>query len=83
MSFFYNLSCPDAVTYDWATATLKDNTTAVTTTPLPKLCTNTGAWNQVTAAVTAGHSYTLTLVSHDENSPGDATYTKYDDVVLS
>ena len=32
--------------------------------------------------VAAGHSYTLTLTSHDDNYAGDATYTKYDDVVL-
>src|SRR5205085_3940423 len=58
LSFFYNITCPDDVAYDWATATLKDNTTGVTATPLAKVCTNTGAWNAVTAAVTAGHWYT-------------------------
>ena len=36
-----------------------------------------------TATVTAGHSYTLTLTSVDDNYPGDPTYTKYDDVTLS
>ena len=82
LSFYYKLSCPDTLTYDWATATLKDNTTGTTTTVLAKTCTNSGAWVQTTAAVTAGHSYTLTLTSHDDNYSADPTYTLYDDVAL-
>ncbi len=83
LSFWYNLTCPDSVTYDWATATLTDNTTATTSTPLAKTCVAASGWKQVSATVTAGHSYTLTLTSHDDNYAGDATYTKYDDVALS
>jgi hypothetical protein len=82
LSFFYNITCPDTVKYDWATATLKDNTSNRTTTILAKTCTNNNKWVQVSAAVTAGHSYTLTLISHDDNYPGDATFTRYDDVTL-
>jgi hypothetical protein len=37
---------------------------------------------QVSAGVTAGHSYTLTLIDHDDNYPTDPTYTLYDDVVV-
>ena len=37
----------------------------------------------MTASVTAGHSYTLTLVSHDDNYAGDPTYTLYDDVAFA
>ncbi|MFH9354971.1 hypothetical protein [Kitasatospora sp. NPDC017646] len=40
-------------------------------------------WVQKTATVTAGHSYTLILTSHDDNWTGDATYTKFDDVTLA
>jgi hypothetical protein len=83
LSFWYEVVCPDTVTYDWATATLKDNTTGTTTTILAKTCTNTGAWSSVSASVTAGHSYTLTLISHDDNYAGDATYTLYDDVAFA
>jgi hypothetical protein len=83
LSFFYKVICPDTITYDWATATLKDNTAGTTATVLPKLCTNTGAWASVSAPVTAGHSYTLTLTSHDDNYPGDPTYTLYDDVAIT
>jgi hypothetical protein len=83
LSFYYNLTCPDTITYDWATATLKDNTSGTTTTVLAKTCVASSGWTHKTASVTAGHSYTLTLTSHDDNYTGDATYTAYDDVTLS
>ena len=83
LSFWYKVVCPDTVTYDWATATLKDNTTNTTTTMLAKTCTNNGAWAQASSAVTAGHSVTLTLTSHDDNYAGDPTYTLFDDVSVS
>ena len=83
LSLWYKVVCPDTVTYDWATVTLKDNTANTTSTILAKTCNNSNTWVQVTAAVTAGHSYTLTLVSHDDNYSGDPTYTLYDDVALS
>ncbi len=84
ISFYYNVTCPDTVTYDWATATLKDNTTGVTTTPLAKTCVNpSSGWRQVNAAVTAGHSVTVTLASHDDNYAGDPTYTLYDSLTVT
>lgn len=83
LSFWYQVVCPDTVQYDWATATLKDDTTGTTTTVLSKTCTNTGTWVQVTASVTAGHSDTITLISHDDNYFADPTYTLYDDVAVS
>jgi Putative Ig domain len=83
LTFWYNVACPDTVTYDWATATLRDNTTGSTTTVLPRTCNNNKVWVQVTASITAGHSYTLTLTSRDDNYPGDPTATKYDDVATS
>lgn len=82
LSFWYKVVCPDTVQYDWATATLADTTAGTTTTVLAKVCTNAGAWTNATAAVTPGHNYTLTLVSHDDNYAGDPTYTLYDDVAL-
>jgi hypothetical protein len=83
LSFWYALHCPDTVSYDWATATLKDVTAGTTATVLAKTCTNTGAWKQVTSTLVGGHSYTLTLVSHDDNAAGDPTYTLYDDVTVA
>ncbi len=82
LSFWYQVHCPDTVTYDWATATLKDNTTGTTTTILAKTCTNAGTWKQASAAVTGGHSVTLTLSNHDDNFSTDPTYTLYDDVAI-
>ena len=31
LSFWYQLTCPDTVTYDWATVTLQDNTAGTQT----------------------------------------------------
>jgi hypothetical protein len=82
LSFWYRMTCPDTVVYDWATATLKDNSAGTTATILSPICTNTGNWVNVTAAITASHSYTLTLISHDDNYFADPTYTNYDDVSI-
>lgn len=40
LGFWYDVFCPDTVTYDWATATLKDTTSNTTATVLPKTCTS-------------------------------------------
>jgi hypothetical protein len=48
VSFWYDINCPDAVTYDWATAMLKDNTTATTTTVLAKTRTLGAGWSATT-----------------------------------
>jgi hypothetical protein len=82
LAFFYKVVCTDTVTYDWAIATLRDNTAGTTASVLPKTCTNSGAWSSRTAAVVAGHSYTFTITDHDDNFPGDPTYTLVDDVTL-
>ncbi|HEV3211820.1 MAG TPA: putative Ig domain-containing protein [Acidimicrobiales bacterium] len=79
---WYNLTCPGSLSREWATATLKDNTTS-TTKVLMKVCVQSSGWVQVTASVNPGQSYTLTLTSHDDNRAGDPTHTRYDDVSLS
>ncbi len=83
LSFWYSMTSSDTVQYDWATATLADNTAGTSATPLPRICTGGAGWVQVTAPVTAGHSYTLTLTSHDDDYAGDPTFTLFDDVTLS
>jgi len=82
LTFWYRVVCTDTVTYDWATATLRDNATGATTTLLPKTCTNTRAWVQVSSSVTSmrGHNVTLTLANHDDNYSADPTWTDYDDI---
>jgi len=85
LSFWYDVSCPDTVAYDWATASLHDNTTNTMTTLLPKTCTTSTGWVNVTSALGAssvGHTFVLTLTNHDDNYPGDPTVTKWDDVAL-
>jgi hypothetical protein len=82
LSLWYKMSCPDAVTYDWATVTLADTTSGTTATLLPRTCA-TGSWTQVTGVLTAGHGYRITLVSHDDNYPGDPTITLFDDVSIT
>ena len=85
LSFWYANTCPDTLTYDWVTATLKDNVTGTTTTVLAKTCTTTALWSQVSTNVAsnAGHSMTLTITNHDDNYAGDATFTYVDDVVVA
>src|SRR3989454_3509650 len=83
LSFWYRVVCTDSVTYDWATATLRDNTTGTTTTLLARTCSNTGVWNSASATLVASHSYTLTLIDHDDNYATDPTYTLYDDVTIN
>ena len=82
LSFWYSSYCPDTVTYDWATATLYDNTTSSGTTILPQTCAASTAWTQVTAPVIPGHSYVVTLASHDDNYAADPTSTLFDDVAV-
>lgn len=83
LSFWYQVHCPDVVTNDWTTATLKDNTAGTTTTVLANTCNNNATWVQVSASVTAGDSYTLSLINHDDNNTADPTYTLFDDVKVS
>jgi hypothetical protein len=83
LSFWYKVVCPDTITDDWAIAKLRDNTTKTTATILAKTCSNSGSWTQASGSLIAGHTYTLTLTSHDDNKAGDPTYTLYDDVTIT
>ncbi|GIG62457.1 hypothetical protein Lfu02_68290 [Longispora fulva] len=83
LSFWYKMTCPDTVYYDWATAALKDNAAGTTTTVLARTCSTDTAYKQVTAPVNAGVSYTLTLVNHADGNPYDISYTAFDDVTVS
>jgi hypothetical protein len=83
LSFWYNVTCADSVQFDWATATLTDNTSGTTTTPLAPTCVPNSGWQQVTTAIMAGHSYTLTLTNHDDGCCSDPVYTLFDDVAAT
>ncbi|MGN6561906.1 MAG: pre-peptidase C-terminal domain-containing protein [Thermomicrobiales bacterium] len=83
LTFWYNGHCPDTITESWATATLTDNTAHSSVTILPKTCTAHAGWQRVSHTVVAGHSYTLKVVSHDDNdvAHGDGNSPLVDDVV--
>ena len=86
LSFWYQVNCTDTVAYDWATATLSDSTTGVTTMVLPKTCTSAGPWVQTSTSLgvsSVGHTFVLTLTDHDDVNPADPTVTKFDDVALT
>ena len=84
LSFWYQGFCNDKVQYAWATATLADNTAGTSATLLPKTCTRTGKWAQITSgALPAGHSMTLTLASKSEVYKTSFNYTLFDDVQVS
>jgi uncharacterized repeat protein (TIGR01451 family) len=82
VSFWYDMTVctrsANGTTFDYTTATLKDNTASTTATVLPKICasSNTG-WQQVTATAVAGHSYTLTFTTF--TTIPDSTSTLFDD----
>jgi hypothetical protein len=82
ISLWFKESCPDSVNYDWATVTLTDDTSGTSESLLGRTCA-TNNWTHLTGAVVAGHSYTLTLLSHDDDYPADPTYTLFDDVALT
>jgi hypothetical protein len=82
-SLRYKMTCPDTVTYDWVSVTLTDNATGLSSTLLPLTCVTTTGWTQVSAVLTAGHSYTLTLTSHDDGYPSDPSFTLFDAVSLN
>ena len=83
LTFWYHTECPDIVSLDWFTVTLRDNTAARTRTLVPHVCDVTNGFAQVTATVTAGHRYTLTFTNHDDHATGDGTTTWIDDVSTS
>ena len=85
LSLWYQVKCPDTVQYDWATAQLTDSSGAVVATPVPKTCSNSGAWvnARVDLAAYTGQQLTLSLQNHDDNYSGDPTYTLFDDVTVA
>jgi len=84
LSFWYQMTCPDTVTYDWFTATLTDNTTSAQYTIVPRVCENLAVWRSAVFSLAgmAGHSVTLTLTNQDDLYPTDPTYTLVDDIRL-
>ncbi|WP_354643749.1 alkaline phosphatase family protein [Kitasatospora camelliae] len=83
LTIWWKGDCRDTVKYAWATVVVKHNTSGTTATPLPRTCIANGGWQQVTDTLTPGHSYTVQLVNHDDNYPGDPSITWFDDLTVS
>ena len=84
LSFYYKNVCTGTVTNGYATATLVDSTAPrrKTITVLPKTCTNTGAWANVSQALYPGDQYTITLTNWDDNDPTYYSETFFDNVLV-
>jgi hypothetical protein len=86
LSLWYLPFCQDPAN-DWVTVTLQDQTTGVSTTLLPNTCDSNvnvdhPLWTSVGGPVVAGHTYTITLTSHDDGAPATPTYAFWDDVTI-
>jgi hypothetical protein len=81
LSFWYQPHCPDTLTYDQQQMQIRNTSNAVLATVL-NVCSNSGAWTQVTFSMSAyaGTSVILWFNSHDDNYPSDPTYTLFDDI---
>lgn len=82
LGFWYRMVCPDSVTDDQFTASLRDHTAGVTTSVVGPVCQTSSTYRRVTAPVAAGHTYTLILSNRDDLHERDLTYTYVDDVAL-
>jgi hypothetical protein len=82
LTFWYDVVCAGSTRTNYATVTLLDSSSNRTTTPLGRTCVSNSGWRQVTVTITAGHSYTLTLSSHD-GSASKPAYAAFDDVSTS
>ncbi len=75
--------CADQVSKAWATIIVKRNTSHTTSTVLPRTCINKGGWRSASVKVTAGHSYTVQLISHDDGLISTPNRSYFDDVTVS
>ncbi|HWW54169.1 MAG TPA: hypothetical protein VNY84_10390, partial [Acidimicrobiales bacterium] len=84
LTFWYRMTCPDTVTYDWALVQIRNTSNAVLATPLAKTCATNATWVQVTYNVTSlrGQTVILWFSSHDDNYGADPSYTLYDDITI-
>ena len=75
--------CADTVAKAWATVVVKRNTSGSVSTLLPRTCVAQGTWRRVSVGVTPGHSYTVSVVNHDDGVAATPNRTYVDDVTLS
>ena len=84
LTFWYQPHCPDTVTYDQIQVQLRNSAGTTLATPL-NVCSNSGAWTQVTydTSAYAGQTVVLRLNVHDDGYASDPTYALYDDIAIS
>jgi hypothetical protein len=83
LSMYWLGRCADVKTKAWATITVRRNTTHSLATLLGRTCWNSRPWSKVSMGVTAGRSYTINLVNHDDGVAATVNRTYFDDVALS
>jgi hypothetical protein len=83
LSVWWSGRCADTKAKAWATILFRHNSSGTTSTLLPRTCVAKGSWKKVTTKVTPGHSYTLSLVNHDDGRAATPNRTYFDHVSLS
>ena len=84
LTFWYQPHCPDTLTYDQIQVQIRNTAGTTLATPL-NVCSNSGAWTQVTydTSSLAGQTVVLRLNTHDDGYAGDPTYALYDDFAIT
>jgi hypothetical protein len=84
LSFWYQPHCPDAISFDQIQMQIR-NTSGATLATVMNVCSNSGAWTNVTYDTSAftGQTIVLWFNDHDDGYPFDPTYFLLDDVTLT
>jgi hypothetical protein len=84
LTFWYQPHCPDTLTYDQIQLQIRNTAGTTLATPL-NVCSNSGAWTQVTydTSAYAGQTVVLRLNTHDDGYASDPTYALYDDIAIT
>ena len=84
LTFWYQPHCTDTLTYDQIQMQIRTTAGATLATVL-NVCSNSGAWTQVTFNTTAyaGTTIVLWFNVHDDGYPTDPTYSLLDDISLN
>jgi uncharacterized membrane protein len=84
LTYWYQPHCSDTIAYDQIQMQLR-STTGATLATVMNVCSNSGAWTQVTFDLTpyAGQTVVLWFNDHDDGYPIDPTYFLLDDIALT
>jgi hypothetical protein len=83
LTFWYQPHCTDTITYDQIQAQIR-NTAGTTLATVLNVCSNSGAWTNVSFNMSAyaGQTVVLWFNVHDDGYPSDPTYSVLDDVAI-